>query len=858
MVCKGDFQHLTESEIGSRPPKESTLHKFISVVAFCWSLFQVWVASPLQFEFAQLVGSNAVILSDLQIRSVHLSVGIFLVFLLFPARERSPCDRVPINDWIFAIMGSAAVFCVCLFYSQISLRLGLPTNADVMFALIGIALLLEASRRTVGFAIMTIASLFLLYSKFGEVMPDIIMHKNYSFDAIASHQWFSLEGVFGTALGVSADFVFLYVLFGALLEKTGAGEFFIQLSFALLGRFRGGPAKAAVVSSGMMGMISGSSIANTITVGSLTIPLMKKMGFSAEKAAAIEVSAGVNGQIMPPVMGAAAFLMAEYLSIPYVEVIKHAFLPAVLIYVALLYIVHIEACKLDLKPTNVGSLPPLAFRLFRALGSSLAIIVFFGFVYLFIEGIGSFVGVKHISDRFSTYVLSAVCVVVYFMLLRYQDTTRLKSLASSSLEDATPLFILRCGLHHFLPLAILIWCLLIEHLSPALSAYRAILFLLFELATKDLILSIFAKEPDIKKNIKLGLIKCADAMVMGAKNMTVVSIATATAGVIVGSVALTGVGLKISGILDYFASGNLFITLILTAVVCIILGMGMPTTACYIIVATLMVPVLQYITEKNAMQVPVFAMHLFVFYFGLMADVTPPVGLASYAASAIAKSNAIGTGIQAFLYNIRTMILPFLFMLDPRILLFDVNGVYEVIQILFFSTLGIIAITSGTQGYFVIKSKIYESFLLVAIGVCMICPQIPINILTPPFDSVEMRMDPLSYKNQKSKLQVVIDEKDFFGRNETVKLNVDTRKTQNQTIKEQLEDCGLLTRYNKKDGSVDVLSILHHKDPHCSKIDTSAKIKKISIAQDQLSVYGPYLVSLAVFIFIFLMQKRRC
>jgi TRAP transporter 4TM/12TM fusion protein len=855
MVCKRDFEHLTESEIGSRPPKDSNLHKFISVIAFVWSLFQIWVASPLQFGVAEYIDSSIIILNDAQIRSIHLSFGILLVYLLFPATEKSPYSYVPIHDWVFAIFGVLSVLYTCIFYNQIAIRLGIPTDLDIIVFCIGVILLLEAARRTVGAAMTVIASIFLLYSHFGEIMPNLIVHKDYSLSAIASHQWFSSEGVFGTALGVSADFVFLYVLFGALLEKTGAGNFFIQLSFSLLGKFRGGPAKAAVVSSGLMGMISGSSIANTITVGSLTIPLMKKMGFTPEKAAAIEVSAGVNGQIMPPVMGAAAFLMAEYLSISYTEVIKHAFLPAILIYIALLYIVHIEACKLEIEPIkncNGEKSTSWVFGLFKSFASLLLFTISCGLVYFLIEGGDYFIGIKSLSGKYSPYIIGVFIISIYIFLLKYQ--ARYKNFDIESNEtDAWVVF--KSGLHHFLAIIILIWCLLVEHMSPALSAYWTIIFLVFELFTKNIIISLFNKDNKIAQSFREGFKLFVDAMIMGAKNMTVVSIATATAGIIVGSVSLTGVGLKISGILDYIANGNFYITLFFTAFICIILGMGMPTTACYIIVSTLMVPVLQYITQKNAIYVPLFAMHLFVFYFGLMADVTPPVGLASYAAAAIAGANAMSTGIQAFFYNIRTMILPFLFILNPEILAFNIDSIFHLLQVILFSIIGILTITGGSQGYFIVRNKLYESVLLIFIGVSMMCPQIVIDIIKNPFVEIGINQDTLLYRNTSNKLQFIVSEKNFFSQIEKKKVIINTKPA--LPIVEQLEDCGLSTEYNFEHNNIDITAISYNKNKQCASLDTSSKIVSVKITQEQPKRVYIYIFSIFMLFAIIILQKRR-
>ena len=330
---------------------------FLTLVALAWSLFQLWIASPIPF----IVGWG--VFNDTESRSIHLAFAIFLAFAAFPsARTKFQIGLgivVPVvlaflfmvaakdstaTWWIpliaLVVVAACAALYLFVYYRDISGRVGAPITQDYVVAVIGIMLLLEATRRALGPALMIVASVFLVYTVLGPNMPSIIAHKGNSLSEIVNHQWITTEGVFGIALGVSTGFVFLFVLFGSLLDRAGAGNYFIQVAFSLMGHMKGGPAKAAVVSSAMTGLISGSSIANVVTTGTFTIPLMKKVGFSSEKAGAVEVASSVNGQIMPPVMGAAAFLMVEYVGIPYFDVVKHAFLPAVISYIALVYIVH--------------------------------------------------------------------------------------------------------------------------------------------------------------------------------------------------------------------------------------------------------------------------------------------------------------------------------------------------------------------------------------------------------------------------------------------------------------------------------------------------------------------------------------
>ncbi|KJV69158.1 TRAP transporter, 4TM/12TM fusion family protein [Candidatus Neoehrlichia lotoris str. RAC413] len=647
----------------------------------------------------------------------------------------------------------------------------MPNILDIIIAFFGILFLLEGSRRSVGMPIVIVALLFLMYSIFGQYMPDIIAHKGNNFAAIASHEWLSAEGVFGVALGVSSNFVFLYVLFGAFLDKAGAGNFFIRLSFILLQRFVGGPAKAAVVASGFMGMMSGSSIANTITIGSFTIPLMKKMGLSAEKAAAIEVSAGVNGQIMPPVMGAAAFLMSEFLSIPYADIVKYAFVPAIMIYITLLYIVHLEACKLNMHPTiDLTKAKSIYFSILKFLLSACCVLILISFIYIVIEGVhlGNFYipGIKAIFLDKSIYFISFILVFLYIAILLYQFKKGVKEEDSDVSKLSSSWEVFKQGLHYFIPIFILVWCLIIEKLSSSLSCFWTNLFLIFMLLTYDTILIVFHKDfSQIPCVLWNSIKKVYEAMVAGSKSMLTIAMATGTAGLIVGTVALTGFGLSISIFIDTLANGSVFITLLMTAAICIILGMGMPTTGCYIIVSTLMVPILNTVVHKNGLSIPLVALHLFVFYFGLMADVTPPVGIASYAAAAIAKGNAFKTSVQSFLYNIRTMIVPFLFVFNSDIILYDIDNVWGAALSILVALISIMSISAGMQGYFFIKNKLYESIILIVVGIMLIIPGYVVKLFS--FKYVDI---PLSEINnmisikKDSSLLIVFERKNDSGK----------------------------------------------------------------------------------------------
>ena len=398
---------VAEADIGGRKPAGVT-GKLVIGVALAWSLFQLWYSSPIPF----MIGFGVV--SDGIARSIHLAFALFLCMLTFPAFKRSPRDRVPAADWVLAVAGAACALYLVVFYRQIAARPGLPTTADIVVSVIGVVILLEAARRAVGPAITVIASLMLVYIFVGPYMPGLLAHKGASLSRASSQMWLTSEGVFGVALGVSTNVVFMFVLFGTLLERAGAGGYFIQLAFSLLGKYRGGPAKAGVVASGLTGMISGSSIANVVTTGTFTIPLMKRVGYSATKAGAIECAAGVNGQLMPPVMGAAAFLIAEYVGISYAEVVKHAFFPALLTYGSLFYIVDIEAMKMGLKGLPTSPPRDLVQGVVRGLMGSCGFIVLAGVVYY---GIG---WIKDVFPNEATWIVGVGIVVAYIGLVWYK------------------------------------------------------------------------------------------------------------------------------------------------------------------------------------------------------------------------------------------------------------------------------------------------------------------------------------------------------------------------------------------------------------------------------------------------------
>ncbi len=718
---------VASTDTGARAPSGLS-SKILLGVALAWSLFQLWYASPLPFMVANIIP----VLNDTQARSIHLALAVFLAFLAYPAMKRSPRDRIPIQDWVMALAGAFCAGYLFLFYGSLSDRPGNPNQMDLWTAGIGMVLLLEATRRALGPPLMVVAAVFLTYVFFGHLAPDVIAWKGASFAKAMSHQWLTTEGVFGIALGVSTSFVFLFVLFGSLLDKAGAGNYFIQVAFSLLGHMRGGPAKAAVLASGMTGLISGSSIANTVTTGTFTIPLMKRVGFSGEKAGAVEVASSVNGQIMPPVMGAAAFLMVEYVGISYVEVIKHAFLPAVISYIALLYIVHLEALKANMQ--GLPSRGAAKTLLQRVNGFAIGIIATAILVAAVYFGVG---WVKQLFGDGASYVIAIVIGVVYVALMRFAA-----KYPELELDDPnSPVVELpefgptsRTGLHFLLPIIVLIWCLMIERLSPGLSAFWASALMIFILLTQRPIYSAFRGDGAMGAAVRRGFDELIDGLIAGARNMIGIGVATAAAGIIVGTVSLTGIGQVMTEFVEVISGGNVILMLIFVAIISLILGMGLPTTANYIVVSSLMAGVVVELGAQSGLIVPLIAVHLFVFYFGIMADVTPPVGLASFAAAAVSGADPIKTGFQAFFYSMRTAALPFIFIFNTKLLLIGINGPVDLVVTIVIAVVAMLIFAAATQGYFVARSRKWESVALLLIAFTLFRPGYWLDQVQAPFD----------------------------------------------------------------------------------------------------------------------------
>lgn len=606
----------------------------------------------------QLALPHFIVLRSETVRQVHLAFAITLVFLTRPWRGRRDTpgkSRVAVADYALAATAALCLLYFIFDWTAISIREANPFLRDIIISAVLILLLLEASRRAIGPALPIIAVVFSLYAFFGPHLPLVLAFRGVSLNRYLGQMARSTQGIFGIPLYVSANTVFLFVLLGSMLEKVGAGHFFNDLAISLLGRFKGGPAKAAVVSSGLTGLVSGSSIANVVTTGTFTIPLMKKVGYPGKIAAATEVAASTNGQLMPPIMGAAAFIIAEYLGIEYLEVVKAAAIPAIVSYFALFYITHLEASKLGIKGLPKPDIPSF-------------------------------------------------------------------------------LAVLKEGFYYLIPLIVLIYELLIRRHSPNLAAFNAICALVLVVVVREIIL--VAKDQNTHTPLCLTVRVVTNSvryigagLIAGSKNMLSVALATATAGIIVG-VVFMGISGMIVEIVTGLSFGYIFPLLLITAVASLILGMGLPTTATYIVMASITVPVIAQLSSAGAsIFIPAIAAHLFCFYFGILADDTPPVGLAAYSAAAIAKSDPIATGIQGFIYDLRTAVIPFMFVFNAELVLYGIDNLPQALLIFTMAILGAFAFTNAVQGWFLTKNKWFEIPLFLIAALILFCPAVLTKIL---------------------------------------------------------------------------------------------------------------------------------
>jgi TRAP transporter 4TM/12TM fusion protein len=608
-----------QQELMEKYDPEAGTRKLTGV--FGWIAFLGLLAFSL---FHLYTGIFGVLTAQLQ-RSIHLGFALALIFLLFPARRknRGKEHRVAWYDLILAIFSVIVGIYWPLMMDDLVLRAGNVTNLDFYVGLVAILLVLEATRRAVGLPITIIAVIFMGYAIFGPYMPGFIAHRGLDLERLVQTMFFTTEGILGTPIAVSSTFIFLFLLFGSFLIKTGVGEYFNDLSIAIAGRSVGGPAKVAVFSSALQGTISGSSVANVVTSGAFTIPMMKNLGYKKEFAGAVEASSSTGGQLMPPVMGAAAFLMVEFIGggISYWDIAKAAAIPAILYFTGIWIMTHLEAKRIGLRGLTKEEMPNR----------------------------------KEVLKKL--YLLLPIIAIIILLM--------------------SGMSVIRSAL----------WSIVITVL---VSAFR--------------------------KDTRIGFKGTVDALVDGARSALGVAAATAAAGIIVGVVTKTGLGLKMAnGLLD-LAGGALLPTLFLTMIAALILGMGSPTTANYVITSTIAAPAI------ILLGVPDLSAHLFVFYFGIVADITPPVALAAFAAAAISGGEPFKTGVESSKLAISAFIIPYMFVLSPELLMIDTTWTY-LIWVVFTAFIGMFAISAGVIGYWMRKMFWIERIVALIAGLCLIYPE---------------------------------------------------------------------------------------------------------------------------------------
>ena len=851
---------VAQVDTGSRIP-DGWQGRLIFYVAFAWALFQVYIASHFPYTLTDWTGIPLVVTSA-NARLIHLSFAILLASLTFPLFKSSSNKTIPWYDWALAALGILACLYIVVLRNEIAVRAGLPTTSDLVISSIGMIVLAITVYRTLGLPLLIVASVFVFYVFFGDAqwLPEAVQWKGASFGKAMWHYWMQNEGVFGVALGVSASLIFLFVLFGSILEKAGAGNFFIKLAFSLLGHLRGGPAKAAVMASALSGLYSGSSIANTVTTGTFTIPLMKRTGLTPEKAGAVEVASSTNGQLTPPVMGAAAFLIAEFTGISYTDIIKHALVPALVSYIALVYIVHLEAMKLNLKglpkpPSNLT----LMTKLIGFLGGFIAIALLGMAVYF---GMG---WIKVLFPDIAFTVVVVICSIAYLILVWL--ASRLEDLVIddpdapiTELPRVGPTTI--TGLYYILPIVILIWCIVLERLSPAFSAFWSMCAMTVVAISQHPLKAIFRKTGNLPQQFRKGVKEWIDGMVAGSSNMVAIAVATGAAGIIVGTISLTGAHQVVGEFVEFLSGGNLLLMLLLVAVMSLILGMGLPTTANYIVVSSLMAPVILLLGAKSGLIVPVIAVHLFVFYFGILADDTPPVGLAAFAAAAISKGDPIKTGFQGFAYDIRTALLPFLFIFNTDLLLINVTPL-KAIFVFIVAVFAMMLFASATQRFLLTRNKIWESVILLLVAFSLFRPGFWLDQIHPPYSHVEPHKiyEVVGDVPPDGVITVVVSGPDF----DTGEITSTTLLVPLSNVTEaekRLSDAGLIVTH--KDGQIHVEEPYHgtHLFEKIGDMfdfygDHPVHIQHIKQESDRIPKEVFYIPAFALFGLVYFVQYRR-
>ncbi len=712
---------LDKYERGGKRKLQGISYFIVKIIAISFSIFQFYTIGfglfPPQIQ-----------------RPIHVGFAMVLIFLLFPVTKKAPKNKIPVYDIILSIIVAVVFLYPVIFYEQLIFRPALPTLLDLIVAGTAVILILEGTRRATGFPLMLIALLFVLYAIFGKNMPGLFAHRGYSFASVVDHLFYTLDGIFGIPVSVSTKFVYAFILFGALAEKTGVSALIVNLARIMAGRAPGGPAKISVITSAALGTVSGSSVANVVTDGVFNIPLMKKTGYKDYFAGAVEAAASTGGQIMPPVMGAAAFIMTEFIGVPYVRIIWAAVVPALLYFLGVYFSLHFEAKRLKLRGLRKDEIPNLKDELTKR---GYILTPFIILVYKLIAGytvmdaaftsiisviLISFLGemAKTVTRDFDEKIkilflyVSIYIPLIFFLILFF-----------SSVIDIIPLFFLTILLS-------IILCFLVFRIKSSQNY----------------------KNPNIEVIKRIGIVfkntilLTIDGFEEGAYTSLSVVAACASAGYIAGMSTLTGLALRFANAVVTLASGlknwlnSIFssilpiiqiksamsFTLLFTAIACLILGMGIPTTGNYIIMAIITAPALAPFLTQYDLTASMLIAHMFVFYYGILADLTPPVALAAYAASGIAGSEPFKTGFTSFRLALAGFLVPFVFVYNP--ILLGVNFVLsEAILAYITAIIGIIFLGASNIGYFIIKLNFYERILLFIAAILLITPGLKTDLI---------------------------------------------------------------------------------------------------------------------------------
>ncbi|MDO4546897.1 MAG: TRAP transporter permease [Clostridia bacterium] len=627
----------------------------------------IFFAICIIFSLVQLYAAFTAKIPATQLRPLHLGFVMLITYLVYPAKKKHrKNDDIPWYDMVLALLAMACCLYIVCQQMELAMRSGNNTTLDIVVGAVLVLLLMESCRRVVGYPILIIGTVFILYAIFGRVMPGFLAHRGFSIKRVVAHLVYTTEGIMGVPLGASATFIFLFVMFGAFLETTHVGQFFIDMANAIAGNRRGGPAKVAVLSSALMGTVSGSSVANTVGTGSFTIPMMKRLGYRPEFAGAVEAAASTGGQIMPPVMGAAAFLMAESVGVNYIEVAKAAVIPAILYFSGIWIIVELEARKYGLKGLSKEEMPVLK-RIFLERG----------------------------------YLVIPLVVIVTFLCMGY-----------------TPIYAALIGI------AAAAGCGMIRRIHAFITLKR-LSKLEDEHSTEDL----SGEATTFAGALKKTFTDIVTSLINGARSVVGVAIACGMAGIIVGMITLTGLGLKMGNGLTELAGGNQILTLMLTMLASIILGMGVPTTANYLITSTIMAPaVIAVMGWSMADRSMILCAHMFTFYFGIVADITPPVALAAMAGSAIAKSKPMRTGFNAVKLAIAAFLIPYMFVFNPEMLMINAEW-YDVLRITVTALIGMFGIGAALEGYYSRHAHLLQRIMFLVGGLMLIEPGLMTDII---------------------------------------------------------------------------------------------------------------------------------